>query len=156
MRLHTSLTQAELFTAAAQTHAPIAFERLDQSGSQTHARAFEVRLSGTGGKSNTGMYGAGDYSGATWDEWGAFMGAVYALDPSARWGGSAKKPVYADAEDFHFQTGGRFRAGVLPVDTHPRHRWVTTSEGSTCGKEGCTAYRPSWRALAAYRAQRAA
>jgi hypothetical protein len=90
-------------------------------------------------RTNAGTRYAGDEQSATWDEWGAVMGAIYAADPDARMGGTSKRPTYGNADHFHFQTGDRFRGRVelnrpavtadapttyLPADTHPRHRWV--------------------------------
>jgi hypothetical protein len=144
MRIHTELTEAQMSEARRNSGAPIYFHTLEEHGSRTHPRAFEVRLEGTGGRNNTGLYGAGDYDGATWDEWGAFLGAVYALDPAARCGGTERQPIYAHAQDYHWQTGDRFRDG-LPADTHPRHRWVLEGTAATgryhvrkCGKCGAT------------------
>ena len=152
MRIHTNLTREAMHTVLRQSGAPISFHVLEEHGSRTHARSFDVRLEGTGGASNTGLYGAGDYSGATWDEWGAFFGALFEMSPGARAGGSVARPIYANAEDYHFQTGDRFHftagRGHLPADTHPRHRWVYQGSwgdaavaDSECSK--CSAMTPS-------------
>jgi len=164
MRIHTNLTSEAMHVALRQSGAPISFHTLTEHGSRTHARAFDVRLEGTGGASNTGLYGAGDYSGATWDEWGAFFGALFELSPSTRAGGSAARPVYANADDYHFQTGDRFHfvagRGHLPADTHPRHRWVYLGTpgdrgvgDSECSK--CSAHVPSRATADARRANAA-
>jgi len=174
MRIHTKLHMSEIYDVAARCGAPVSLRNLTEHGSRTHAFAFEVRLEGTGGRNNTGLYGAGDYDGATWDEWGAFFGALFDADPTARCGGTAKRPVYADAEHYHFLTGDRFhkrdvqRRGTLdewstsylPADTHPRHRWVYDGawgdHGASsyhCGKDGCTATKPRWDAQQAYFAE---
>ena len=113
MRIHTTLTVDDLYRARRASGAPIHFEKLTEHRSTSHARAFEVRLSGTGGRNNTGLYGAGDYDGATWDEWGAFFGALYELDQTARCGGTAARPGYANGRDFHRQTGHRFTRRAL-------------------------------------------
>lgn len=153
MRIHTNLTITDLYTAKRNTGAPIGFEVLSEHKSRTHDRAFEVRLNGTGGRNNTGLYGAGDFDGATWDEWGAFLGSLYNLDPIARCGGSVRQPVYASAADYHHQTGNRFREGTLPADTHPRHNWQWNHDGFYCKhKSGCSATRPSWADAFALRA----
>lgn len=173
MRIHTKLDWSEMHDVARASGAPISFQTLEAFGSRTHARAFEVRLEGTGGRSNTGYYGAGDYDGATWDEWGAFFGALYDADPDARCGGSAKNPAYANADDYHFQTADRFhgrlvsesaepssrdylRKTYLPADTHPRHRWTfDEARGNDtehyCAKDGCSARRPSFGSVIAHR-----
>jgi hypothetical protein len=157
MRIHTDLTFDEVRNARSAAGAPIAFQTITEHASRTHARSFEIRLTGSGGRTNSGRYGAGDFDGATWDEWGAFLGALYAADETARCGGTSKRPTYADAAHFHFETGDRFEArpthphgldGVrlvhLPADTHPRHSWSYADAGWTCThKAGCTATRPS-------------
>lgn len=121
MRIHTNATESQVW-AAVRTVQGVGVHSLAVQGSRTHPRSIELRLEGSGGWTNTGRYGAGDERGATWDEWGAVLGAIFDADPSARMGGSARVPVYADADDFHWQTDGRFRDG-MPADTHPRHRW---------------------------------
>ena len=146
MRIHTKLDVLEIQAAARNAGAPISFHTLSEHGSRTHAHSFEVRLEGSGGRNNTGLYGAGDYEGATWDEWGAFFGALYDLDPTARCGGSAKRPTYANREHYHYVTGYRFGRNAdgryLPTDTHPRHRWIYQgalgSSGLECSKCGAT------------------
>lgn len=163
MRIHTSLTYRQMWEAAKASGAPVDLETVTEYGSRTHERAFEVTLSGTGGRPNTGRYGAGgNYQTATWDEWGAFLGALYDADINARCGGSVKYPVYRDAEHYHFKTGSRFQprmvgsaVSYLPADTHPRHQWDYQGSwgdhgrgGFTCTK--CTATRPSWEQAEAY------
>lgn len=151
MKIHTNLTPEEFrsLNAGLTTN----FHGLSEHGSRSRARAFEVRLGGNGGRNNTGLYGAGDYCGATWDEWGAFFAALYELDPEALCGGSVRRPIYADADDFHFQTGDRFRNG-LPADTHPKHRWEYQGvwgdrghAGHACKVKGCSATMPSREAI---------
>lgn len=152
MRVHTNLKRNEMQSALKKSGAPIGFEVLDPHASKTHARAFEVRLTGSG-YFGTGWAGE-DFQGATWDEWGAFFGALYDWDKDARCGGSVKIPAYADADDFHYKTGNRFRARwenidtfdarrtYLPADTHKRHHWdfVWADQSFACTK--CSATRP--------------
>jgi hypothetical protein len=162
MRIHTTLDYVTMAGLTGPGKACggrplfVIWHRLEPFRSRTHPNAYEIRLEGSGGRNNTGRYGAGDYNGATWDEWGAVFGRLFALDPAARCGGSAARPVYACADDYHWQTGDRFRSGQLPADTHPRHRWgpVDYSEAVAQGyseavcqhKSGCTAvHRWSWR-----------
>ena len=151
MRIHTNLLRHEIGAALGNSGASIAFHKITEHRSTQRDRAFDVRLEGTGGRSNTGLYGAGDYDGGTWDEWGAVFGALYELDPNAVCGGTAKRPVYADADDFHHQTGDRFKAWEyepgrtvhMPKDSHPRHRWQWVNDRSDvvsrCAKDGCSA-----------------
>jgi hypothetical protein len=108
MRIHTNLTDDQMYAVLNQSGAPIGFHNLSEHGSRSRDRAFEVALDGSGGLNNTGLYGAGDRNGATWDEWGAFFGALYAADPEAICG-TAKRPTYANAEHYHHVTGYRFR-----------------------------------------------
>lgn len=156
MRIHTSLTHWQMRQALQASGAPIDFEVLEQHASRTHDRAFEVMLSGTGGRP---AFRNSDFQAATWDEWGAFFGALYTADPKARCGGSAKHPTYRDAEHYHFVTGERFRprfdvageGNYLPIDTHRLHRW-TYGDGDTAGFHctKCSATRPSWQQVEAY------
>jgi hypothetical protein len=155
MRIHTKLTYREVRGLLWQSGARnVDTEILAEHGSRTHERAFEVALSGTGGRPG---FGHGDWQAATWDEWGAFLGALFDADPQARAGGSVKRPVYRDRDHFHFLTGDRFQrryniAGqptYLPEDTHKRHHWkFQWDKGFDCTK--CSATRPSWNAVDAY------
>lgn len=133
MRLHTDkITAADIHQAT--KHLPGVYAHITLHGSRSRDRAYEVRLEGNGYARNTGFYGANrtDETGATWDEWGAFLAYLYEIDPTAFWG-SKKYPAYADANDYHFKTGGRFKdqPGVLPEDTHKRHTWDYSGEVMT-------------------------
>lgn len=149
MRIHTSLTLSEMYAARLESGAPFHFEVLTSHTSRTHARAFEVRLSGSGTLANSGHYGAGDFDAATWDEWGAFFGALYERDQAARCGGTRNRPWYADADDYHLQTVDRFRPRALPdgrivhlpEDTHKRHRWQADGDWKNLVCTKCTARR---------------
>src|SRR5690606_21142873 len=92
-------------------------------GSRSHARAFEVRLEGNGGHRNSGAYGAQtDEQAATWDEWGIFLARLYAIDPEMVCG-TIKRPIYRNAEHYHWTTGKRF-TWLTHGGQHARHRWV--------------------------------
>lgn len=117
MRIHTNTLTHDNLETAART-ARVTLRTASGHGSRSRDHAFNVRLEGSGGRNNTGLYGAGDYSGATWDEWGAFLAALYAVDPDATIPG-----VYESAAHFHWATGDRFRTPGLPANTHKRHRW---------------------------------
>lgn len=125
MRLHTDKIIAQDIESAIQ-HLPGVIVTATEHGSRSHERAFDVRLEGNGSR-NAG-YALRDQPGATWDEWGAFIAALYVVDPKALWG-TPKSPVYLDSRDFHSATGWRFEPtpGVLPEDTHKRHKWVYQS-----------------------------
>lgn len=131
MRIHTRLTREQMNHVLQDSGAPIGYQSITEHGSRTHERAFNVLLTGSGGYNNTGLYGAGDYKGAIWDEWGAFLGALFAMDPYARVGGE-KHPVYDGRTDFHYVTAGRFvqfKGGHVPPDSHKRHRWQRERNG---------------------------
>ena len=124
MRLHTdTLTAADVYAATA--HLPGVYATVTEHGSRSRKRAFEVRLEGNGYPRNSGRYGSDSAEqGATWDEWGSFFAALFAIDPDMLCG-SAAHPAYRDAQHFHAVTAGRFEAkpGTLPTDTHKRHTW---------------------------------
>lgn len=160
MRIHTKLTMQEMYDALHDSGAQETtdFEVLTQHGSHSALRAFEVRLTGSSYNVNSGRWGSSDeFQGATWDEWGAFFGSLYDLDPEARCGGSKKRPIYRDREHFHFLTGDRFqkrypcdgcKGTYMPADAHKRHHWAWNLEGFWCTQ--CSAHRPSWREADAY------
>lgn len=63
-----------------------------------YERGFEVYL-GTGREGGYRSSHDGSWGAATWDEWGAFIATLYALDPQARIG------MYHDADHFYAWTG---------------------------------------------------
>lgn len=148
MKIHTSATEEQVREAVRSVPGVRLHYGMGVTRSATHERAFDLRLEGSGGRNNTGLYGAGDYNGATWDEWGAVLGAIFRADPKARMGGTLKHPIYADAENFHIITGERFANPGLPSDTHSRHQWDGTRDEFVCThRAGCSAiWRPGWSA----------
>jgi hypothetical protein len=52
---------------------------------------------------NTGTHGAGDEGAATYDDYGRFIAALFAIDPNAR------IAYYDGADDFHVKTAGKYR-----------------------------------------------
>jgi hypothetical protein len=126
--IHTSLTERQMWQALPEG---VSFDRISESGSRTHRRKFNVLLTGSGYRVNTGRYGAGDWQGATWDEWGLFLANVYDADPSAL----CPVPGYRSRIHFHVLTAGRFTDRTMPADTHRRHRW--TYDVAT-GEQSCT------------------
>src|SRR4051812_48960247 len=106
MMIHTSFTRDAIL--AAGRLAGVRFERLDQSGSRTHPRKFDVILSGSGGRANFGA----DHQAATWDEWGIFLNWIFWSDPNARAAG-----YYEDRERFRWATGNRFDT-LAPAQQH--------------------------------------
>lgn len=121
-------------------------------GSRSHARAFDVKLTGTSGRRpNSGRYGATDFGSddhaATWDEWGMFLAALYAIDETIM-----VPRIYADAADFHFKTGNRFKT-LEAADQCRNHRWEhagRTDDGAhnlyTCNKCDANMARAAWGA----------
>lgn len=126
MKLHTSLTASEVADALgtvknlgrAGTDVEFAGLRYEKSLSRRHGYVIHLASETKTGpdlgprtarrRVNSGVYGAGEWYAATWEEWGWFMAEVYALDPAARWSCG-----YRDSADFHRKTGGRFAAAVF-------------------------------------------
>ena len=147
MRVHSKIiTLTDIYLRATE-NLPGVYATATEHGSRSHGTAFEVSLEGNGYARNTGTRGAArdGYDeapkGATWDEWGAFIAALYEIDPDAVWG-SVKRPVYRNKDNFDFMTYDRFAAtpGHLPADTHKRHNWMfAIPREQVCSK--CSAYR---------------
>jgi hypothetical protein len=112
VKIHTSLDRTDLIYAAHL--AGVRFERLTQSGSRTHARKFDVILSGSSGR--RASFGA-DHESATWDEWGIFLGCLFDHDPQAR-----AADTYRDRDHFRWSTGNRYD-NLTPDRQHRNHRW---------------------------------
>ena len=129
MRIHSNtLTYSDL--AGATKGMYVSFTTCDQRGSRKRARAFEVKLSGS---SSFRQHG-GDEQAATWDEWGIFLGRLFALDPEMT------TSAYATAEDFHYETADRFNypGGLEAGDQHKRHKWNPNGDytaSCNCGAE---------------------
>lgn len=147
MRIHTDKTNevhAAIWRATGAL--PGVYAEVIEHGSRSRAGALELRLTGNSGRyRNTGRRGADVEKSAAWDEWGVVLGAVFAADPHAICG-TAKRPVYAGVNDFHWQTGERFadlEPGTLPEDTHALHRWDYVAQGTReCLKCSATSYAP--------------
>lgn len=131
MRIHSDLINHRMIYRAAMMDG--VYPEVSVVGSRSHARAFEVKMTGNSfyppNSGNRGASQSGDKA-ATWDEWGVLIGRLYLTDPEAVWG-TVKSPIYADSEHFHWVTGNRF-VGIgdgptgeihLPHDTHKRHKW---------------------------------
>ena len=103
---------------AAGTIAPhVRFKTLETKQRRGTGSALEVQLKATqrdrgrrGG--NSGSYGmmSGDIYGATYDEWGFFLAALYRLAGEDIICGTPKSPTYSDAHDFRFKTGHTYDA----------------------------------------------
>ncbi len=115
MRMHSDIiTETDFHNAAKR--AGVTIEHLSVHGSRTRARAFKFYLSGSG--RNGGQWGAQDYQTATWDEWGIFLGHLFARDAFAHCGRNS----YIGADDYHWQTGDRFHS-LTPDEQCKRHKW---------------------------------
>lgn len=127
MRIHTStLTYSNILDAARE--ARVWIEQQTQHGSKSHPRAFEIHLTGES-RRKPNRRGAGDPDAyaATWDQWGVFLAALFAVDPDMVCG-TVKHPIYASGEDFADRTGDRFGAPET-VMTDDGYRDVFTSFG---------------------------
>jgi hypothetical protein len=114
MRIHTSsdVTMATVQNAALR--AGVRVLSATEHASRKGGHAFNVALSG----SNARRTRNGEAHGATWDEWGMFLAAIFDADPAASAGGT-----YPDAEAFHWATGGRFRE-LLPAGQCAGRGWA--------------------------------
>ena len=114
MRIHTSLSRAEVLACRPET---AYFSKLEERGSRSRERAFDVILTGSSNrKQNTGDPYSADRA-ATWDEWGVFFGRLFNADPDATC------YAYDGHDDFNWKTGDRFAKGEMPEDTHAQHRF---------------------------------
>lgn len=120
MRIHTSATLDDIYQAARV--AGVGFTGVSRHGSRKASHAFEVGL--TGSSSHRSQWRQSNCQAATWDEWGIFLAAVFEVDPNA------SATYYANADDFHWQTGDRFRT-LQRVDQHARHKWSYVGESVT-------------------------
>jgi hypothetical protein len=148
MRIHTSVTRPTIIAAARLARVDLV--TLEEHESATHPRAFDVKLQGESRRRPAG--GSSTGYAATWDQWGVFLAAIYAEDYDARCGGTAKRPVYANAGDFDYQTGFRFAddsgdvepGDFWPADAHGDHtfRFAGVPFSQQCTK--CSAVK-RWR-----------
>lgn len=114
MRIHSDhLTTADVYNAA--RHARVDIVELTEHRSQSRDHAFSVKLEGESRRRpNGGASGKGYASGyaATWDQWGVFLAILFDVDPGA-FCGNAKRPTYADRDDFNHKTSHRFTSPVI-------------------------------------------
>lgn len=133
MRIHTTVTEAEVYAAARLARVDLA--TFARHGSRKSDHAFEVKLEGESRqRPNGGESGAGSGYAATWDQWGVFLAAIFRADPAAScW-------AYTDEQDFHWQTDDRFALEGFPADAHGDHTWrVGAPYEQACTR--CTAVR---------------
>jgi hypothetical protein len=116
MRIHTdNITWAEIREAGVL--ARVDFTKIKEHGSKQRDHAFHVVLAGAS-HHRQNMGGSG-YA-ATWDQWGVFLGALFAIDPEMTCVGGGH---YKNEADFDYKTGARFADG-WPEDAHGDHSWV--------------------------------
>lgn len=126
MRIHTNKLNYLDFNAAlhrADLKPDVFIETINQFGSMSHDRAYEIKLAADPGKDqfgktrtrrNTGRYGAEDgglkplYLAATFDEYGLWLSELYEIDPKMKVAG-----WYKSQHDFHKSTRGRYKPRVL-------------------------------------------
>jgi len=136
MKLHTSLSESEVYAALNEAHARgevawgVRFAVFTEARSNSHSRAFNIELGAADGDQRSLVPGATNQYGkpqkyrrvrrdpdkgdgrfaATWDEWGYFIAAVYRRDPRAVFGSPGAAWGYKSEDNFHKQTNGKFRA----------------------------------------------
>lgn len=124
MKIHSDHLDA-LEVRKAATVAGVAFTRFNLQGSRSRANGFDVILTGSSPRRQNG---GTDYA-ATWDEWGIFLAALFAVDPAM------VTPYYDNAEHFHWSTGGRFLPGNLRPSTRCTrkggHKWEWAGQTAT-------------------------
>jgi hypothetical protein len=97
--------------------AGVRWHRMDESGSRSRARKFDMILEGSSNRG--GQFGNIDYCAATWDEWGVVLGQLFKLDPTAR-----VPQVYEGEYDFAWLTDDRYETDPdEPLVMHARHQW---------------------------------
>jgi hypothetical protein len=118
VRIHTDhLSRGDLTAAVSRAGLRgVWIDGCTEHGSRKRRRAFEVRLAAHPRpgrrRRNTGRYGAEDgfspqyVAAATYDEHGAWIAELYALDADAIVG------PYRNRADFHAQTQGHYRTEV--------------------------------------------
>lgn len=151
MRIHTNNPGAvDAATRAAVAGLPgVALVSLEPRGSRSRASALELALSGSGRMG--GQWGGGGYKSATWDEWGAVLGAAFAVDAETCrtrgdiYAAGMTAGHYESLEHFRWSTAGRYDEG-MPDDAHAVHRWHFVGDAVTGAYfihacKGCTAVR---------------
>lgn len=116
MRIHTNTLGPMHVIHAAQAAGAIV-ESISKHGSRSHTRAVDIKLWGSSTRTNQSNTG----HAATWDEWGIFLGLLFAQDDSI------KATYYRNADEFHWMTGDRFRfespSDAANVQLHANHRF---------------------------------
>lgn len=127
MRFHSDILTASTVAKIVQgTSGPYINTATDHR-SRSRKGAVELKLFGSSSRyPNFGRNDNYDMA-ATWDEWGVVIGKMFEIDPEM----TCRN--YDGAEDFHHQTGDRFRNGNLPLeDRHNQHRWTYVNGDFKC------------------------
>lgn len=113
MKIHLNHPTPEFVLTQARKTSGVWHERLVRKGSRTHDVAYDVILSGESGRYTNQRWVNGDgVEAATWDQWGIYLAVIFEADPEAKCVGGGGGG-YANAEDFHRKTGGRFERGLF-------------------------------------------
>lgn len=115
MKIHLNFATPETLLWEARKIADVGTERCKWSGSRTHEKKADVILTGHSTHATNQRHGFHDeYTprAASWDQWGIYLAVIFDQAPDT------KTDYYADAGDFHRQTGMRFRRDLMeaPVD----------------------------------------
>ena len=123
MRLHSDhIDPLEIRKAASL--AGVSFTRFTTHGSRSKEHGYDVILTG----SSPRRQNQGEDYAATWDEWGIFLGTLYAVDADML----AGRGGYQSADHFHWSTGNRYIPGVLSLaDQHRSHKWEWAGDSAT-------------------------
>lgn len=132
MRIHTNdLVMSDVIKAATLAEATIA--EINEHRSKTHTRAFEVKLRGNSARYPQAGRDSSDARAATWDQWGLFLGFLFA------WDWTIKTLPYPNVGEFHLATDWRFDTpGMFSDPLNHDHRWEyigvpRMNECRTCG-----------------------
>ena len=134
MRIHTdTLRITDLRVAELKAGVELRWKR---HGSRSRSHAYEIKLRGNS-KRRPNFYDDDGSFAATWDQWGVFLGYLFALDPDMVAG------PYSDEYRFHYMTQGRFdldwdAAIPFPLDHDHRFRFAGVPYYQTCTKCGAT------------------
>lgn len=116
MRIHTNsaVTYSVIHEAAKAANATL--ESSDIKGSRSHDQAWEIALTGESRRRPNFGKNSDSYA-ATWDQWGVFLAAIFAVDSEAKcW-------AYENRDDFDWKTGDRFDGNSFPADYHGDHKF---------------------------------
>lgn len=117
MRFHTTnVSESDIYNAAKL--AGVTVETLTAHRSNSHDKAYEIKLSGNSSRNSNGN----DYKAATFDQWGLFIESLY------RVGGNESMVVgnsYFDYYHFSWTFNNRYGNMLDGKDVEPckQHKW---------------------------------